>query len=361
MLAALALALATSAHAGAPEADASESWIVNGTEIGKAAFPAAVAIGFELPGGRGRQATCSASFITPKILLTAAHCTDEFEKYGLSKDLLTQFAVAFLTDDVSTSSGQVIGFADYVNHPDYSGSSQRIRNDLGVIVLEEESSVRPVWIAPTAYERDELVGEKVVSVGFGITSSSNQNSGGVKRKGNLKISGVDDQFLYVDASDNKDRSNVCSGDSGGPQYHVDAHGRVTQWGIHSFVYSLSGGSDPCLVSSGSTRTDAFRDWILNQVEKVHGEVDECALAGRYGDLVCDTDCVSEDADCVADVDADGLVSADELADADADGDGLLTLDEALQATGAGCSHTGSAPAGLALAGLALLGLRRRRA
>lgn len=352
------LAMSVALAGTAPEADPSEAYIVNGEEIGKNKFPSAVAIGFDVP-NFGRQATCSASFITPRILLTAAHCTAEFERQGISPDILNNVAVAFLGAEVNEPGIETIGFQDFINHPRYSGSQTRISNDIGVVVLEERTRIQPVWIQTEPVADAKVVGSEVTSVGFGITSSSSQGSSGIKRKAELVVSDVDEQFLYVNAADNATRSNVCSGDSGGPQYFERKNGRLLQWGVHSFVFSLSGG-DPCLSASGSTRVETFTGWILDRIGEVHDTTDGCAINDLYGDRLCDTFCDEPDPDCEADDDGDGVVSEQELEVADGDGDGVVEEGEALEGGSSGCSQTGGAPDALVLAGLAALAGRRRR-
>jgi secreted trypsin-like serine protease len=366
MLASLvALALAT-AHAGeqAPAPDAAWGRIVNGHEARTGDFPATVALGFDL--GGQRMEMCSASLITPQLVLTAGHCTEELAKqYGVSGDLIVQYMKVFVGNKVSASKTKAYGLASYRVHPDY-GTDARTgspRNDINLLVLAEPvTEVQPVWFRDTPLTTDDAVGATVTSVGYGITSSAAQTSNGVKRVADLVVSDLDDQFLYSRARQNPDEANVCSGDSGGPQYHLEGH-RLVQWGVHSFVFSDQfGATDPCLVASGSTNVGSFASFVLKEVERVHGTTDKCAINGYYLDRTCDADCAEPDLDCDLDEDADGLVDDDELAAADADGDGDVTPDEADQFLNPpkkkGCDQSGGAP--MLLGSLALLALRRRR-
>lgn len=367
MIATLALTMLTSlAFADdAPTVDAGTQAIVNGKEINKGRFPAATAIGFSFQGQT--QSTCTASLITPRILLTAAHCTEEYIKYGLPETAINQFGAAFFTDEVGGSNQTTVGFEEFRNHPRYSGGQTSIRNDVGVVVLREKvKGVRPVWFRTEPLRAKEALDAKVISVGYGITSSASQNSSGVKRFANLVVDDIDDQFLYSLASTNPNESNVCSGDSGGPQYHRYEDGRLEQWAVHSFVFAADfRASDPCLSASGSTNVSEFSDWILEQVEDVHGSTDHCDINGYYEDLICDPDCADPDPDCQLDLDGDGMVSEQELDAADANGDGVIDDDEYdVAVSGAGsvpgaCSTTGGVPLWLPLLGLGALALRRR--
>ncbi len=341
----------------APEADPAWSHIVNGkTEKG---FKAAVGIGFMM--GDYRYQSCSASLITPHMLLTAGHCTAEIEaQSGLTDAQVVAAGAAFVGPEVE-SAPTVVGFKALKVHPKYTNNGQVIRNDIQVIVLDEDVDQTPVWFQTEALTPETAIGQDVVSVGYGITSSANQNSSGIKRSATLVLSDMDDQFLYTEAAGNKNNANVCSGDSGGPQYHKDANGTWTQWAVHSFVYSLSAAQpDPCLVASGSTRTDVFADFILNQVEAEYGTTDRCEINGNYDDRVCDTDCADPDPDCDLDTNGDGLVDDSEFNKADVNGDGSVSDKELVRAQTGGCNQTGTAPLGLVGLAFAGLALRRRR-
>ncbi len=101
------------------------------------------------------------------------------------------------------------------------------------------------------------------------------------------------QFILSDSHDNPDGANICSGDSGGPQFLV-TEGRLIEWAVHSW------GDANCTSRSGSTRVDEAQeyDWIIEQVEAIHGVADLCEINGFYGDGWCDDDCPSVDADCL---------------------------------------------------------------
>lgn len=348
MSAVLALMLLISAS---PAQDAGFSAIVNGTSIEGEDFPSAVAIGFEFNGYR--QASCTASLITPRLLLTAGHCTDEFVRMGLPESQIISIGAAFFGARVE-GAVQAVGFADFINHPDYGGTQQP-SNDIGVVVLEEDAPVASTWFQDVPLEDGVLVGMDVFSVGYGVTGSNAQNSSGIKRFAELTVDEVDDQFLISYTETNLNRAGVCSGDSGGPQYAVTDDGSLIQVGVHSYVFGFSG--DPCEYASGSTRVDQYSEWVYQQVEAVHGTRDRCAIQDLYDNRICESFCEAPDTDCTLDLDQNGTVSDLEFEDADRNGDGVIDEKE-LGKVGKGCSQTGGA--GLWLTGLLALGLRRRR-
>jgi len=225
-------------------------------------------------------------------VLTAGHCGD-----GLPIDLVLQFGEIYL-GETSASPEHTLGIADLVLHPNLQLSmtqggalSSLPEYDIAMIHLEEEAPVEPIWVVERPVRR-WVEGEKVTSVGFGLTSASSQSSG-VKYSARMTIDSFDDQFVYSLSSTNPDSSQICSGDSGGPQYWKDpTTGEWLQLAVHSW------GDGGCMFESGSTRVDLVMDFIMEQVEEAHGTTDMCQIYSRYADGVCDLNCEVQDPDCL---------------------------------------------------------------
>lgn len=316
--------------------------IVNGRE--ETAFPATVAIGAQL--GEYTMAVCTGSLITPEVVLSAAHCGSDYPP-----ELVVQVGAAFFGSRVDNSE-QIVGFDSFVVHPDYvpldSGGSfsgsynwdDLGQNDVALLVLSEPVDVQPVWFRTEPLD-DVAVGQTVTSVGFGVTSGSGSGSG-IKRSAELQIDVISDMFLISYSSSNPNDANVCSGDSGGPQYHLS--GDIwTQWSVHSWADAA------CTSQSGSTRTDVVSGWILDELEALYGTRDRCEIWDIYDDGICDEDCDAPDPDC----------ATDEVLDT---GEPTVTPPKsgsAEEAEGCACSSSsGSAPVGTYLLLLSLVCWRR---
>lgn len=256
--------------------------IVNGELENK--WPQVVAL------GAGNFSACTGSLIAPRVILTAGHCSAD-----LPLELVIQFGQAIFGPDVAQATDR-IGLVTGEIHPDYvplmggQGGQTLPEYDLALLELAEDAPVEPIWFN-TDKLKDNAVGEEVLSVGFGITSAAGAG-GGVKRSATLVVDEIDAQFVLSNVATNPDGANICSGDSGGPQYHYDeATDTWEQWAVHSW------GDSNCVYNSGSTRTDVAAEFILDFVERVHGTSDFCELTGRYDDGLCDPSCGAPDPDC----------------------------------------------------------------
>ncbi|MEC7986013.1 MAG: trypsin-like serine protease [Myxococcota bacterium] len=280
----------------------SSAWgnpIVNGVE--EEGFPSVLALGVEFNGYA--FSACTGNLITPRIILTAAHCGDEYPL-----EAVLQLGSAFVATEVIDFEAK-LSLEDAIIHPEYRkigslGPYDVGAYDFGLIQLAEDAPVAPTLFRSLPIT-EEHEGIAMKSVGFGITGH-NRNDGGTKRSADLILSEVSSLFLEIQNGDNADDANICSGDSGGPMFHYDEEAeQYVQWAVHSW------GDVYCLSESGSTRTDIVSEWIFDYIEEVHGSRDICEVNGLYEDGVCTelSACLQEDPECIVPEEPKGACSS----------------------------------------------------
>jgi MYXO-CTERM domain-containing protein len=327
--------------------------IINGEVAAEGQFPSVVALGGAF--GGDPSAMCSANLVTPRVLISAAHCGAD-----IPEPLIVGLGVAYFGNDISDPDEE-IGFQDFAYHPGYvpldSGAGELGKFDLSVFVLEADASAEPTWFRRDAVTDDDLEAE-MTSVGFGVTSAEGGGSG-VKRYATLVLHDYDENFLLSMNYYNPNYANICSGDSGGPQFFFQ-DGFWIEGAVHSW------GDQNCTVESGSTRVDIAVEWLLDRIEEVHGTRDVCEINGWYEDGVCHPFCDLPDPDCAVDTDTGTEGDAGVQDDGGAPGDGgpLADAGTGLASTGGcGCaiaSSSSPAPSALFLSLIAAFLFLRRR-
>jgi Trypsin len=232
---------------------------------------------FYSPDGRFR---CSATLVTPTVLLTAAHCTAD----TVGKTLVDFRSVVALQSPTgypvaaNTTTGYTqaeIESAGFLSgtayaHPDYSNFTDLNNwNDVGVIVLDKPvTGIAPAPVAPLNYLDDyaQPVLNKTLftSVGYG-TEVRKPESGPqkptpesyplIRRFAVQPGQKLTNQILQLNGNinDNRGTGGTCFGDSGGPTF---LNGYVVT--VTSYAYTQN-----CRYLGGYQRVDieGVQDWL----------------------------------------------------------------------------------------------------
>jgi secreted trypsin-like serine protease len=238
---------ATLLGCGAPasEADApgeTQEAIVGG--VADTGDPAIVAL-YGIAPGADKGALCTATVISPTVVLTAAHCLDpSIVGTGLEYSVLT---AADLTDKAHPSPRLKVKETHF--DPAFSATNLLNGHDIGVAILDS-----PTAITPIAWNSDPLPatakGQSVRIVGYGVNDGFKEMGAGIKRQANVKINDFDN--LLVKTGDLS--KTICSGDSGGPVL-LKIGGVEKVVGVNSFGIIF------CLFSGNSTRVDTYASFV----------------------------------------------------------------------------------------------------
>jgi secreted trypsin-like serine protease len=232
---------------------------------------------FYSPDGRFR---CSATLVSPTVLLTAAHCTvDTVGKTLVTFDsVIAEQPPSPFPNAADPSSGYTqaeLEAAGYLSgtayaHPAYSNFTDQANwNDVGVIVLDRPvTTIAPASIAPQdyldAFAQPTLNSTIFTSVGYG-TEVRKPDSGPQKpapmtypllrRVAEQPGQKLTAQILQVNGNehDNRGTGGTCFGDSGGPTFHGGYVVAVT-----SYTYTQN-----CRYLGGLQRVDisVVQDWL----------------------------------------------------------------------------------------------------
>ncbi len=238
-----ALAMGCSVASTSPdqeEVGATESKIINGEET--TGYPNIIALYGKKPGA-DKGVLCTASIVSPTVVLTAAHCVDPATagEGNVYKILLGHK----LTD--SSNPSPSIPVSEVHWDPEFSAQDLQGGHDIAVAILAE-----PTTIAPLKINRQALSSlSNARLVGYGLNNGQEETGAGIKRTAEVPVASIDDKFVVTGSWFG---TTMCSGDSGGPVL-ANVNGETLIVGVNSF------GFIKCMGTGSSTRVDKYLSFV----------------------------------------------------------------------------------------------------
>lgn len=242
------LALAATACLGqgssAEDLGAAQQSIIGGTPT--SGDPAVMML-VSYPADKSTFDACTASLVTPTVLLTAAHCVDPTTHPGYIFGVFTGPDASDLTT-AALLAPNLVAVQETALHPEYD-SKPPFFGDVGVVILKDALAVELLPVQQKPLDAS-IAGAEARIVGYGQLVYKELNL--QKHEATTVVAALDalDTITVGDVS-----HKSCVGDSGGPAL-VQMDGVETIVGVDSYADTAG-----CLEPAHYRRPDVFGDFL----------------------------------------------------------------------------------------------------
>ncbi|KAG6459136.1 chymotrypsin-1 [Manduca sexta] len=218
--------------------------IVGGTKAPNGSYPYQVSLRFW-----GVWHFCGASLVTPRVILTAAHCVDRAKP---------EYFKAVVGTNQLRAGGTAYDIRKVVVHEQYDDDV--IVNDIAILFTEEEVQFGKTVDAIELNDEPLQKGEELILTGWGTTSYPGKLPNDLMQLHLKSITyeecksahdGVNAVFDTQLCALTREGEGACHGDSGGPLVREGRQVGVVSWGI------------PCARGKPDvyTRVESYMRWI----------------------------------------------------------------------------------------------------
>jgi len=198
---------------------------------------------------------CSGTLVHRQVFLTAGHCTDALDAYGIET-----VWVNFDVDALNV--GTLLNVQEVITHPDYNWGPQSNPHDVGALILAEPvTDITPATLPEEGFLkklkkagdlRPGPEGTKFTVVGYGgtldwpppqVTYDDQRQFALSEYRALLKA------WLVISQNQATNDGGTCYGDSGGPAFWREPDGTEILVGITSW------GDAPCVATGINYRVD----------------------------------------------------------------------------------------------------------
>jgi V8-like Glu-specific endopeptidase len=215
---------------------------------------------------------CTATVISPTVLLTAAHCVSP-QTVGS-----TTFQ-AYFGADANAGGGTWAKVSATHYDSGFDVNDLNGGHDVAVAILASPTSVAPKPVNRSS-SITGMLGQSVRLVGYGLNNASAQAGAGTKRQVTTTLNQVTSQLLQIGNS----QKETCNGDSGGPAF-------MNFGGVETLVGVTSFGQVGCTGGGWDTRIDVYASFIDPFVKGASAPVCTPSCSGKTcGDDGCGGSC-----------------------------------------------------------------------